>query len=572
MTNNTDYERTQTSGEDREKGKAIVRFSLFACLTILIAVANPFGMREASDAESQAMAMHLLAPWVPADGRDDIVVVEISDKDLRHWQTNWPLSYDQMGQLLYTLGASGAKAVFYDGVFTQQRASPAKVRMLAQFLEMGQLGGTPIYLAGYPGRPDIPASSRDAVAFKGGILAPLAEASAGLAVITWSEKGENYPLVVEGEGGAWHPTPALLLYQSYCAQVKGGCQRRTLLDLASGGLPDMVRTWPSSLPPTAPWQILHASCENVGKGGWEVAKYSLTSFVSAVFAPSGSGPVRQPCLPYTILNGRDVWAPIGVDGAATVQDKLPFLADKLVLVGTRMKGLPDWEESPVHGSVTGVMSHAMALGNLIDFGGAYLREAPDVVLGLGLDDIVELGLLLLIIGRIARFQDSKSKITRPSAGVNCRGRGFWALAGGLIGGMCYFVGVFGWQHPVPLLSPALALSVGGILVMAAAFCIAPYEAWLPPPAGGKQVRFGRLGRLLFTDLIPFLAAVPLLLSVTLLMSVVLRFAPVNWLGILGLLLFVASYVLSDFFEEIVSRLAVGLSRVGNMKKKRRNNA
>lgn len=537
----------------KDPSRAYVRFLLFACLTILLAVANPFGMREASDAESQAMAMRLLAPWVSAAGRDDIVVVEISDDDLRHWQSNWPLRYNQIGQLFYTLGTAGAAAVFYDGVFTQQRASVEAVGSLADFLKMGQMVGTPIYLAGYPGRAYKPALSEDAVAYKDGILAPLADASAHVAAISWSEKGENYPLLVEGADGAPHPTPALLLYRDYCARPETDCKEGIAEALEGGTLPDVVRTWPSRLPPTAPWQRLHDSCQPVGQAGWERFSYSMKSIASAVFAPSGGGPARQPCPPYTILSGRDVWMPVGAEGATMVAQKLPFLEGKLVLVGTRMNGLPDWEESPVHGTVTGVMSHAVALGNLIDFDAAYLREAPDAFFGLGMDDLVELGLLLLIVGRISLFQANKSSSGGKMAGP----RAMWFRGLGLMGGISFIVGIFGWEQPLTVWSPAFVLSVAGVGALATAFWIAPYEMWGPPPAEEGPVRFKRLYLLFISDLAPFLVAAPLLLSVTLLMSVVLRFAPMNWLGILGLLLFVASYVLSDFFEEIVDRIAGG---------------
>jgi hypothetical protein len=66
-----------------------------------------------------------------------------------------------------------------------------------------------------------------------------------------------------------------------------------------------------------------------------------------------------------------------LDGDAAAVDAL--LRGRAVLVGAQVSGIPDWQLSPVHGQVPGVVLHAMALDNLLVRGDGYLRPLTENV-------------------------------------------------------------------------------------------------------------------------------------------------------------------------------------------------
>lgn len=78
------------------------------------------------------------------------------------------------------------------------------------------------------------------------------------------------------------------------------------------------------------------------------------------------------------------------------EDLRRHLDGKIVLIGSTVPWLSDQAETPLLGRVPGVMAHAMALDNLMEFGGAATRYPRPVLWGLDQGDVLQT--FLLIIG------------------------------------------------------------------------------------------------------------------------------------------------------------------------------
>jgi hypothetical protein len=120
-----------------------------------------------------------------------------------------------------------------------------------------------------------------------------------------------------------------------------------------------------------------------------------------------------------------------------------LLRDKAVLLGASVSGVPDWQDSPVHGRVPGVVLHAMALDNLLALGAAYTRPMPSRVA-----TAIKFALAILVAALapmlLAMHPSRPTARTQAALGLalwigfaaflfasGLRGQGFAALAAGL---------------------------------------------------------------------------------------------------------------------------------------------
>jgi hypothetical protein len=165
-------------------------------------------------------------------------------------------------------------------------------------------------------------------------------------------------------------TPAFGIFRDSCGQSGSGrdslpawCPKDRLPATA---IPPIFLSWNGN-PVAAQMEVREAP----------ECKEEVTGVFEQIFAGIGLllEPKHSHCPPILTLTGRDLSQDFGYIQAHGV-DPASLLAAKIVLVGVNLAGLNDNVTSPVHGDLPGVFAHAVALDNLITYGGRYYT-VPD---------------------------------------------------------------------------------------------------------------------------------------------------------------------------------------------------
>jgi CHASE2 domain len=137
--------------------------------------------------------------------------------------------------------------------------------------------------------------------------------------------------------------------------------------------------------------------------------------------------------------------PLSALEQGSVADWHELLANKIVLLGASISGIPDYVVSPVHGQVPGVVLHGMALDNLLTLGTGYLadrqsdaRQIVSVVLVALFAYALPFMLWLLDHVRVRSILAATSLTIWTLLGVSCLAIGEPGLALAAIGfGICF---------------------------------------------------------------------------------------------------------------------------------------
>lgn len=341
-----------------------------------------FGLEQATQAQSGRVGQRLMAPFHPPGGQDAIAVVLIDEATLQARQTGWPPQYSYYADMLRGVLEQQPRAVFLDIMIEQERhydgslagAREAIAQMLAEH-------PVPVYFAlSHPG-------ARSLFADVPGVRE---------AVVGWQGHGKAYPLQVGGEhayagggrdsgaasAGKQADTAALALYREVCASDRRCPARDSLLGTAR--LAPMHVAW-GSLPAREPggWgdeqvralfgesQCLRGQPAGLGTRLRQALSLGWDSLRSGLM-PRLEDDNRQRC-PYFLTLGEEQLSELLPASELPLGTRGP-LEDRVVFIGTQLSGINDWVDSPVHQRLPGVYLHAMALDNLLVWGGRYLRH------------------------------------------------------------------------------------------------------------------------------------------------------------------------------------------------------
>ena len=323
-------------------------------LLCLIAGAMFFSLRgigETLTPWSQATVSLLANLYYPESGRNDVTVLLFREQDLtslapknkspgRQTRLPFPLPYATHVETLNALANWSPRAVLIDFSFADARVGDDVDKLLEAICELDQQG-TKVYLATF---------------------------------YYWQENhGLREDLFVDKEG---HPKQACftVVPVSYTAEGNGLAQTYALLqgpgkktDTASAPLrmyvddvsadaanfsQKMDLIW-GALPPRP--RRSDTPCRPL-------------SLFDSVFRLAKDGPraLERDCPYSNTLSVYSLWNESSEDVEA-------LLKGKFVLYGGAFLGTDDWLRSPVHGTIPGVYLHAMALDNLLVFGGRYKR-------------------------------------------------------------------------------------------------------------------------------------------------------------------------------------------------------
>lgn len=338
----------------------LVFFCVFL-LGLLFNLIEPFGLDNASKAQSQRITARVMAPFYGSDAQDHVAVVMIDDHTLAARGVGWPPQYTYYDELLRRILAQRPRAVYLD-ILMQQR------RDYDDSYEDARLGiGEEIAAAGIP--------VYFGVAAPGGRSIFSGAGGARDVVTSWQGAGSDYPLSIRGDyinaqgaamrtdvggtGGADARSVALALYEAACAERGTGCSAPVSALSAQARAQPMVVRWGSTLPRGSGGNGACTRTGDVALGTRLAASARLLwdSFNSGRDEQVEDRHRAQCAYTFTVFEEQ-------LDDEA-MRDAL---TDRVVLVGTHLTGLNDRVLSPVHQQIPGVYLHAMALDNLMTWG------------------------------------------------------------------------------------------------------------------------------------------------------------------------------------------------------------
>ena len=338
-------------------------------LGLVFSLVDPFGMRAVTRAHSDRIAARLMAPFYQSKAQDRIAVIIINDKTLKELGMEWPLSYLQYAQLLREILQHKPRAVFVDIMLPGQRDYDKSYEYAEkEFAHIfGQTVPPVFFGVTAPGDKSLFTSS-----------------GVGNIAITWEGAGDNYPLVIgkaEAESMDAHRSAALALYQLGCkgkADLAAGCK-----ELASNlgdvqQLPHMAVQWGMQKPVVSRRLAdgLNNVCFTVDAiGRWGRLKDAI--YLAGVSLIRGlkedvEDKSREGCAYSRTFYWENIHHSIFYPNEEEGEEG-GLLNDRIILVGTNLKGVDDTVISPVHQKLPGVYMHAMALDNLMRWGASYVR-------------------------------------------------------------------------------------------------------------------------------------------------------------------------------------------------------
>lgn len=405
----------------------VLRSAILLGFTALVIIWDPFGAISTLDRESQRIVTRLSAPFVDLSGREEAVVVLLSDETLEAWDQTWPVERSRIASLVVHLNALGAEAVFLDLFFNADRGDREQTALLAAALEATNTAARSAGEDYFAAVAHL--TNDDAETFALGGVAP-----------SFSIRSEtlDYPLCrpseARGEGAARtakgdsaypppvtsplcpqtepHPSPALAMYAHYCLSAQGAAAERCDAWRPELGAGDLHIRWPwrpgGATPPEG-CTFDHLESD---------LAISLHLLAASIFSRDARDAGNQVCGPIETYAAHDVLA-LGADSR--------LFEGRRVFVGASAAEADDLLPAPVHGRLPGVYRHATAFANLVQSGPDYLRADAPEVLGVELNDWLELILVAGVIILIASWaRDRESGEPKPATGLG-RGGAFVLL-------------------------------------------------------------------------------------------------------------------------------------------------
>lgn len=369
---------------------------------LMILAFNPYHLLDHQAEISNKIVMAATAPFYPAPqssvdrGQSRIATILFRQSDLDGESLaglkSWPPTLEHYTTLLRKIAAHEPAMIFID-----LNIGPHDTEGRGEFYgNLERLNRrVPIYVTRLPhdddGVGDDP-HSRDISSDP-----ELKTKISGQILGKWHGFGENYPIRVLDEHNRWQLTPAAQLWRADLESRKGDpdfrdedeSARKWLAKLQADNVkregepveepePMMVR-WGSGLPPKTKNLVpVDMNCLPRAEGArWPDLKTSLSVLalgLSPSFSNTPTWNVVTSCPHHLTLSIQQL-LDISESGAAADD----AIRNRIVLIGADVVGVNDTWSSPVHGKIQGVLLHAMALDNLLNFDQDYLQDAPHSV-------------------------------------------------------------------------------------------------------------------------------------------------------------------------------------------------
>jgi hypothetical protein len=355
--------------------RAPFHYAAFVGIALFAVQVDPFQWKEISSRVSQDLAYKvLIGPLYPTDHRKEITVVLFNEATLNYLGATWPTALGAHAEILKTIREMEPRAVMVDFIFPDHRSDPTVTDLQEAIRAFKEPTYTPLYFARAEGanldwiRPD------------------LSEAS--LASVT-------KPLS-DGVSRTYEPCSIFSADKPICACVSGpnefeacpadtraGSPRSPVALTAAfelfdrDRLPDwfdvrrpvpMEVVWSNRLNPINDLWMRRQTPSGLEKLCVDLST-GIADWFRRVFFTSEQHSFRQTC-PYTTTVTAH-----GLLKASGDPQLREIIHDRFVFYGGDLTGLEDTVVPPTHVKLPGVYLHAMALDNLLTFGGDYKRSS-----------------------------------------------------------------------------------------------------------------------------------------------------------------------------------------------------
>jgi hypothetical protein len=384
--------------------------AVFVCLAIL----NPFGMRDATESESRNVFFSILAPLYSSYGSSAITVVLIDDQALNASGHTYPPAFSFYDRLLKNIGAYPPKAVFLDILLADKRGAPQDLDHLAATIRSLHEKGISVFT---PVSLEIDASGL-ALERPVQALAELRRAASAEVHIQFLEDGQRIPLIIPASG---QKRP----YEAASLALLNVHRNDSALDDYTA---DLIVRWPENYPRNndftyqpAPDCIrqgtVRQNLERAARRFW-LEFLPIQNHKKELQDQAGCWP--QTTVPAELVYDLSYLKEIALEHKHPSPSQLPsdLFSDRIVMIGAEFSGQNDYGLSPVHGRISGIFVHAMALGNLLSYGDRYYKPWPDCCgqdSVIKFDTILEAILILLFASLAAHWKRKRHRCETPQS-------------------------------------------------------------------------------------------------------------------------------------------------------------
>ncbi len=389
--------------------KSFTRAVTLTLCALLVALWNPFGLRNSADILSRDILLRASAGFFRLQQPNPTAVILLDDASLQQAASGFPPDRAYLARLLERLAQLGARAIFVDLLLVDERPHD---RILAETLKsLKENFSLPVLLASSvsEGRHgSCNDNVRDQFTAAAWQMVPVYEAV--------PENG-RYPLLfkpcrTEAETAVdtspLRPSAALSFYRLFCRDT-AGCQYPPSQEEAAEFQDKLVLRWGD-----APAKSLRdhraefVTCAARPESFVAALQFFIGSLVADVFSsidPRDSNE-KQKCFYQPSFYGWEVMS------EKSSLDKIlnTEINDRFVFIGYSLMGINDIAQSPVHGMIPAVFFHAMAFENLVTYGKHYMRAWPDIIWSFGVDSLIEI-VFIFIISFLKEIQSAFNKIT-----------------------------------------------------------------------------------------------------------------------------------------------------------------
>lgn len=322
-----DSGRTRLASEKAKLGPAKIAGIIIAVTVFFFMVAKDVTGLEAKTRKiSQDMTARVMAPFYPAEQRDDVLVILFDNRFLREGGT-WPAAFSSHAFLINRLASFNPKSVFYDIIFGK-RDGDYDTTGFVNAIKRLERKGIPFYY---------PQDVNDVALGDIGAVSNLVRTQ-------WDNHGVFYPPTYKGM-----QTPAFRIYHD---GLRGQTDQSD--DQALSQWPDMFVYWGSRKARELDgyWKKFRNGVGNIFERDSQPRPYIRSVSYNEFFSTNDRDELRE------------------------------LVSGKHVIVGTSIDGIQDYVSNPVDGQAPGAFLHAMALDNLLTFGKDYFRDGDKMGLSI----------------------------------------------------------------------------------------------------------------------------------------------------------------------------------------------
>ena len=303
----------------------------------------------------------LLSLNYPVSGQNSIAVLTVDDSDLREYGLSWPVPLDFYQRLIDGVVKRQPKAIFLDVVFLDNKP-PRDIDALIGAACRSAEAGVPFLQATFARGALTSNVERRLFEARTASGLPCAEpVRSNVTPDSLDQSQWAYPLRPRTEDEANHNgnLPDSVALSLYCRFYAASCPADTQVPLALVWATRAATTNMETMVTRDASGALKSVCRGLWNW-WEVIP-------GANLLLGLAGHPSLPLCPYHQV------IPIrAFKGQGFSADELnEAMTNKVVMIGADLKAVGDNAFSPLHGRLPGVHVHAMALDNLISFGGQY---------------------------------------------------------------------------------------------------------------------------------------------------------------------------------------------------------